>query len=66
MPASLSGRAVLRRDGQAVTIIFSGVPAGSALTAVPAPDTGPDGNALTILQLSMPQVTSLDLTATAF
>uniref|UniRef100_UPI0012FE7FBD heparinase II/III domain-containing protein n=1 Tax=Arthrobacter sp. TB 26 TaxID=494420 RepID=UPI0012FE7FBD len=61
-----TNRAVLRRDGQAITIVFSGVPAGSALTAVPAPDTGPDGKALTILKLTMPQITALDLTATAY
>jgi hypothetical protein len=61
-----TNRAVLRRDGQAVTIVLSGVPAGSVLAAVPAPDKGPDGKALTILKLTMPRVTSLDLTATAY
>jgi hypothetical protein len=61
-----TNRAVLRRDGQTVTIVLSGVPAGSALTAVPAPDTGPDGKALTILKLTMPQVTALNLTATIY
>jgi hypothetical protein len=61
-----TNRAVLRRDGQAVTIVLSGVPAGAVLAAVPAPDTGPDGKALTILKLTMPKVTTLDLTATAY
>lgn len=61
-----ANRAVLRRDGQAISIVLTGVPAGSILTAVPAPDTGADGKALTILKLEMPQVRSLDLTATAF
>jgi len=61
-----TNRVVLRRDGQAVTITFSGVPAGSTLTAVPAQDTGPDGKALRIIKLTMPRVTSLNLTATAY
>jgi hypothetical protein len=59
-------RAVLRRDGQSLTIRLDGVPAGSTLSAVPAPETGPSGQALTILKLSMPQVTSLNLIATAY
>ncbi|MET1154244.1 heparinase II/III family protein [Arthrobacter sp.] len=59
-------RAVLRRDGQAITIRLNGVPAGSVLTAVPAPGTTTDGQALTILKLTMPKVTSMDLTATAY
>ncbi len=59
-------RAVLRRDGQAITIRLTGVPAGSVLSAVPAPGTTTDGQALTILKLTMPKVTSLDLTATAY
>ncbi|MGX9900543.1 heparinase II/III domain-containing protein [Arthrobacter sp. SA17] len=59
-------RAVLRRDGQSVTVRLDGVPAGSTLAAVPAPEAGPDGLPLTILRLSMPQVTSLNLIATAY
>lgn len=39
--------------------------AGATLTAVRAPDAGPDGKTLTILKLTMPRVTSLDVTATA-
>ena len=61
-----SNRAVLRRDGQAITIAFAGVPAGAVLKAEPAPGTTTDGQALTILKLTMPQVASLDLTATAY
>jgi hypothetical protein len=61
-----TNRAVLRRDGQAVTIVLAGVPAGSVLAAVQAPDIGPNGKTLTILKLTMPRVTSLDLTATAY
>ncbi|MHA7221465.1 heparinase II/III domain-containing protein [Arthrobacter sp. RHLT1-20] len=61
-----TNRAVLRRDGQAITIALSGVPAGAVLTAEPAPGTTTDGQALTILKLTMPQVSSLDLTATAY
>ncbi|MDJ0351338.1 heparinase II/III family protein [Pseudarthrobacter sp. PH31-O2] len=61
-----TNRAALRRDGQVVTIAFSGVPAGAALTAEPAPGTSADGQALTVLKLAMPQVRSLDLTATAY
>lgn len=59
-------RAVLRRDGQAITIALSGVPAGSTLSAARAPDVGPDGKVLTILKLAMPTVDSLDLTARVF
>jgi hypothetical protein len=61
-----TNRAVLRRDGQAITIVLAGVPTGSILAAVPAPDKGPDGKALTILKLTMPKVTALNLTATAY
>lgn len=61
-----SNRAVLRRDGQAITIALTGVPQGATLTAAPAPGTTTDGRALTILKLTMPQVKSLDLTATAY
>jgi hypothetical protein len=61
-----TNRAVLRRDGRAIAIVLAGVPAGSVLAAVPAPDKGPDGKTLTILKLTMPRVTSLDLTATAY
>jgi hypothetical protein len=59
-------RAVLRRSGQSLTIRFEGIPAGSSLTAVPAPETGPEGQKLTILKVTMPQVQSLNLTATAY
>jgi hypothetical protein len=59
-------RAVLRRNGQSLTIRFEGIPAGSSLTAVPAPETGPEGQKLTILKVTMPQVQSLNLTATAY
>lgn len=61
-----STRATLTRDGQSITIQLEGVPSGSTLTAVAAPETGSDGKALTLLKLSMPRVTSLNLTATAF
>lgn len=61
-----TNRAVLRRDGQSITIRLDGVPAGSTLTAVPAPDTGSAGQPLTILKLSMPNVTSLNLVASAY
>ncbi len=61
-----SDRAVLRRSGQTLVLRFAGAPAGSSLTAVPAPETGPDGQPLTIVKLSMPQVKSLALTTSAY
>lgn len=61
-----TNRAVLRRDGQSIVVALSGVPAGATLTAEPAPGTTTDGRALTILKLTMPQVRSLDLAATAY
>lgn len=59
-----ANRAVLSKDGQSANMRFDGVPPGSALTSVTAPGTGPDGSKLTIIKLTMPAVTSLDLTAT--
>lgn len=59
-------RAVLRRDGQMLVVRFSGIPAGASLKAVPAPEKGPDGQALMVIQLSMPQIKTLNLTATAY
>lgn len=59
-------RAVLRRDGQSLVLRFTGMPAGSSLTAETAPEKGPEGQVLTIFKLSMPQVQSLDLTTTAY
>ncbi|SDP52678.1 Heparinase II/III-like protein [Arthrobacter sp. ok909] len=61
-----SNRAVLSRDGQTLVLRFTGAPAGSVLTAVPAPEKGPDGRALTIVKLSMPQVRNLNLSTTAY
>ena len=61
-----SDRAVLRRSGQTLVLRFAGAPAGSSLTAVPAPEAGPDGQPLTIVKLSMPQVKSLALTTSAY
>lgn len=61
-----TNRAVLRRNGQSITIRLDGVPAGSTLSAVPAPDTGSAGQQLTILKLSMPNVTSLNLVTSAY
>lgn len=59
-------RAVLRRDGRSITVTFTGVPPGSTLAATQAPDVGPDGKVLTILKLTMPKVTTLNLTVKAF
>lgn len=56
--------ATLKRSGQQTTIMFGGVPGGSKLTAVPAPEKSSTGAALTIIKLEMPKVTSLSLTAT--
>lgn len=61
-----SDRAVLRRSGQTLVLRFTGVPAGSTLTAVPAPENGPEGQPLTIVRLSMPQVQNLALTTSAY
>ncbi len=61
-----SDRAVLRRSGQTLVLSFAGVPAGASLTAVPAPENGPDGQPLTIVKLSMPQVQNLALTTSAY
>lgn len=61
-----SDRAILRRSGQALTLRFTGMPAGSSLSAVAAPETGPGGSVLTLVKLSMPQVKSLSLTTTAY
>ncbi|WP_457962753.1 heparinase II/III-family protein [Arthrobacter sp. D1-29] len=61
-----TNRAVLRRDGQAITIALTGVPTGAVLSAEPASGTTTDGRALTVLKLTMPRVTSLDLTTTAY
>lgn len=61
-----SDRAVLRRSGQTLVLRFAGVPAGSSLTSVPAPENGPDGQPLTIVKLSMPQVQNLVLTTSAY
>ncbi|MHA7221492.1 heparinase II/III domain-containing protein [Arthrobacter sp. RHLT1-20] len=59
-------RAVLRRSGQTLVLRFTGMPAGSALTAVPAPENGPEGQPLMIVRLSMPQVQNLALTTSAY
>ncbi|XAS65969.1 heparinase II/III family protein [Micrococcaceae bacterium Sec5.7] len=59
-------RAILRRSGQTLTVRFAGAPAGSSLAAVPAPEKGSEGQALTIIRFSMPQVKSLNLTTTAY
>ncbi|MGX9900575.1 heparinase II/III domain-containing protein [Arthrobacter sp. SA17] len=59
-------RAVLRRNGQSLTLRFIGMPAGSSLEASPAPENGPDGQPLTILKLSMPRIQNLNLTVTAY
>ncbi|WP_307074683.1 heparinase II/III domain-containing protein [Arthrobacter pascens] len=59
-------RAVLRRNGQMLVLRFAGIPTGSSITAEVAPEKGPEGQALTIVKLSMPQVQSLDLTTTAY
>lgn len=61
-----SDRAVLRRNGQTLVLRFAGMPDGSTLTAVPAPEKGSDGQALSIVKLSMPQVQNLALTTTAY
>ena len=61
-----SDRAVLRRSGQTLVLRFAGAPVGFSLTAVSAPETGPDGQPLTIVKLSMPQVRSLALTTSAY
>ncbi|MDJ0351363.1 heparinase II/III family protein [Pseudarthrobacter sp. PH31-O2] len=61
-----SDRAVLRRSGQTMVLSFTGVPVGSTLTAVTAQENGPDGQPLTIVKLSMPQVQSLALTTSAY
>lgn len=61
-----ANRVVLRRDGQTLVLRFTGVPAGAALTAVAAPEKGADGQALTVVKLSLPQVRSLNLTTTAY
>lgn len=61
-----SDRAVLRRSGQTLVLRFTGIPKGSTLTAVPAPEKGPAGQALTIVKLSMPQVQTLALTTSAY
>ncbi|WP_427007068.1 hypothetical protein [Pseudarthrobacter sp. H2] len=57
-----TNRAVHRRDRQAITIVLTGLPVGSVLNRGPCPD----GKTLTILKLTMPQVTSLDLTSSAY
>lgn len=57
-------RATLKKNGKQIVITFTGVPAGSTLSAVAAPGTGPDGAPLKILKLVTPKVTSLNLVAT--
>jgi hypothetical protein len=59
-------RAVLRRNGQTLVVRFAGIPAGSVLTAVAAPETSSVGQALTIIKLTMPKVSTLALTTTAY
>ncbi|MBG6217524.1 hypothetical protein IWX75_001982 [Arthrobacter sp. CAN_A6] len=59
-----TNRAVMTKNGQTANMRFDGVPPGSVLSAVTAPGTGPDGSELTVIKLTMPAVTSLDLTAT--
>ena len=61
-----SDRAVLRRSGQTLVLRFTGIPKGSTLTVVPAPEKGPAGQTLNIVKLSMPQVQSLALTTSAY
>ncbi|WP_165968660.1 heparinase II/III domain-containing protein [Arthrobacter crusticola] len=56
-------RVVLRKNGQTAYIRFEGVPAGAVLTAAPAPETSSTGAVLTVVKLSMPNVTSLNLTS---
>ncbi|NOJ60394.1 S-layer homology domain-containing protein [Arthrobacter sp. 260] len=62
--ASLN-RATLNKNGQQITINFGGVPSGSKLGAVAAPGKGPSGQALTIIKMTMTNVSNLNLTATA-
>ncbi|WP_459333056.1 S-layer homology domain-containing protein [Arthrobacter sp. Hz1] len=57
--------AILKKNGQQIAISFGGVPSGSKLTAVTAPGKGPDGKVLTVIKLTMVNVSSLNLTATA-
>ncbi|MBP2216302.1 S-layer homology domain-containing protein [Arthrobacter sp. CAN_C5] len=57
-------RATLKKDGQQITINFGGVPSGSKLAAVAAPGKGSDGQALTVIKMTMVNVSNLNLTAT--
>ncbi len=63
---SSNRRAALRKDGKQVSMKFDGAPSGSVLTKVTAPYKGPDGETLTVILLTMPKVTSLNLTTTVW
>ncbi|MHA7142662.1 S-layer homology domain-containing protein [Arthrobacter sp. Sr33] len=58
-----SNVAVLSKNGKQVTIQLGGVPGGSKLSVVQAPETSNTGATLRIVRLVMPKVTSLNLTA---
>lgn len=59
-------RASLRKDGKQVSMKFGGVPSGAVLTKTTAPKKGPGGETLTVIRLTMPRVTSLNLTTTVW
>lgn len=58
-----SKRATMTKKGQTASLRFEGAPSGSVISAVTAPGTGPDGSKLTVIKLTMPATTNLDLTA---
>ena len=56
-------KATLTKSGQTLSITFTGAPTTARLTAVPAPETSSTGAKLTLITLTLPQVTALTLTA---
>ncbi|SDJ53236.1 Heparinase II/III-like protein [Arthrobacter cupressi] len=57
-------QATLNKSGQTLTITFTGAPPTAQLTAAPAPETSSTGAKLTLLTLTLPQITTTTLTAT--
>ncbi len=58
-----ASKATLIKSGQTLTITFTGAPTTAQLTATPAPETSSTGAKLTLITLSLPQVTALTLIA---